>query len=441
MKKPTNFASRILASPILWGGLLSIAFYLPLHKGWVNSPFFWRYFASHPIEYIITVMSFVGLASLITKFGWIRNQQTVLRHSPILGERPKQKVETGLAEAYLATLAGFEKKLGVSTFTDRLRNALRYVKQCRSAEEFDNELRYLSEEDAVKADADYGLVRLVLWAVPMVGFLGTVVGITMALGNLDLNNINESSKMLSAGLYVAFDTTALAIGLDLILYFIQYPIYREENNVLWDLTKKVDDELRGRFEFDIVGQEHGHVLAVRKMIESVTETFGQIVKQQTIIWEQTINAANLRVAKIAEESASILKTSVASAISENVALHARVLSQSEAELAERLQGMVRQFNEAMKQNVTQTLALQDGLARQTEAIQGVVNANLQLVKLEERLNDNLAVLGQVGHFEETVNSLAAAIHLLNGKHLTGTSRLVNIGNTSIGNKGEKNSAA
>ena len=50
----------------------------------------------------------------------------------------------------------------------------------------------------------------------MLGFLGTVIGITQALGDLDpeelANSIQTAMDGLLSGLYVAFDTTAVALS-------------------------------------------------------------------------------------------------------------------------------------------------------------------------------------------------------------------------------------
>ncbi len=405
----------MLTSPILWGGILSVGFYCPLHQGWIADPFIQRYFASHPILYAITIMFFVGLASVAIKYFSVLVERAALRQTPILDPRSPQKVDVRYADHYLAQVERHAKKFGESILSRRLKLALLFLKRSGSAEDLDTELRYLSEEDATKADAAYGLVRLVLWAVPMVGFLGTVVGITMALGNLDLNAINESSKMLSAGLSVAFDTTALGIALDLLLYFLQFLVYREESNLLWEVDRLTDNELRGRFEMELGSQDNGQVVAVRRMLESVVASLEQLMNKQSLIWEQTLTAANQRFSQMTEQNAEVLKKSLVAALGENVSLHAQTLVQAEARFLEHAQETTRRFSETLRQNAVSIASLQDGTVKQTEAIRNMLGTGSQLVKLEENLHQNLVALAQVGNFEETVNSLAAAIHLLNAR--------------------------
>ncbi len=415
-----KYIGKLLTSPLLWGGLLSFGFYLPIHRGWVNDPFVLRYFASHPILYTITIMFLVGLASQLIKYFHVLHEQSILQHSPILEARSGQKVDLRYVDKFMITLERHVGKFGESGLSRRLRSALEFLKQGGSAEELDTELRHLAEDDAAKADADYGLVRLVLWAVPMVGFFGTVVGITMALGNLDLNKINESSKALSAGLAVAFDTTALAIALDLVLYFVQFLVFREESNLLAETDKKAERELRSRFETEIGGEGNDQLVAVRRMLESVVVSLEQMMGNQSAIWEQAMNGVGNRLHSLTEQNAEILKKSLAAAINENISLHAKTLVHAEAQLMERTEQSTRSFSDALRQNAAAIVSLQDGTVRQTEAIRNMLGTGSQLVQLEETLHQNLAAVAKVGNFEETINSLAAVIHLLNAKHVSMT---------------------
>ncbi len=436
--KKSNIAYKIFGSPLLWGGLLSLGFYAALHKGLISQPMVLRYFAGHPIEYITAIMFFVGLATLASKFFWVARQRKALRCGPVLGERSVQKVDARYVDRFLEKLDQHESKHGISLLTQRIRTALHFVGRGGSSEELDNELRYLSEEDGTKADSDYGLVRLILWAVPMLGFLGTVIGITMALGDLDLNAINESSKKLSAGLSIAFDTTALAIALDLALYFVQFLVYREESNLLWEVDKQAGDELRGRFELSLSPEDNSQVVAVRRMFDTVAESLEQLLARQGKIWEQTLASAHERFSHVTEESATTIKRVLSEALSENLSAHARSLAQTETQLLEKSGAVTLKFADALRENTLGITQLQSETVRQTETVGKILGTCGELAQLEERLHRNLAALAQVGNFEETVNSLAAAIHLLNGRnHFTELRR----GLPSDENSKEKGSAA
>jgi biopolymer transport protein ExbB/TolQ len=274
-----------------------------------------------------------------------------LQRSPILPPNPKPQ-SVSQTDSDLDFVLAHEKKYGISPLTERLKIHLQSIRRSDSVANLNAEIRSRAEDAAGKADSDYGLVRLILWAIPMLGFLGTVIGITTALDNLDLNTINESSKKLSAGLAVAFDTTGLAIALDVVLFFVQFLVYREESNMLSETDQQTEMELCGRFEQG-KNQEKDPIATIHRALETISTSI-----------EQTN------------------KTTI-------------------------------QFNEAFGKSATTLLALREETVRQTETIREIMGTKSQLIQLETSLRENLSTLANVGNFEETVNSLAAVIHLLN----------------------------
>ena len=383
-----------------------------MYMGWIKNPLVVRYFASHPIEYIITIMFFVGIAILLVRVQAIFFQRQLLQKSPILPPHPKFLPVTH-TESDLETVGEHEKQYGVSLLTERLKTHLQSIRRSNSAGTLDTEIRSRAEAAAAKADADYGLTRSILWAIPMIGFLGTVIGITMALDNLDLNTINESSKKLSAGLAVAFDTTGLAIAIAVVLFFVQFLVHREETSLLTEIDRLTEMELCGRFEQNDLPKDSDSMMIVRRMLEVIIDYLEQATTKQTSAWEQCLSTVHQRYAKLTEQSAETLKISLASALSESMEHHAKSLVQAESELLSQANRTTIQFNEAFSKSAASMLALREETVRQTETVREILGTNSQLLQLEERLQENLSTLSNIGNFEETVNSLAAAIHLLN----------------------------
>ena len=381
---------------------MSVLFYGAIHKGWIQQPLVLRYFAGHPIEYITTVMFFVGIAILLVKYMVVLYERQQLRQSPILHPTPLP-IPISQASSDFNFVLEYEKKQGASPLSERLKMHLHAIHRCGSISNLNAEIRSRAEDAAAKADGDYGLVRLILWAIPMLGFLGTVIGITVALDNLDLNTINESSKKLSAGLAVAFDTTGLAIALDVLLFFVQFLVYREESNMLSETDRLTEMELCGRFEQNDLSKENDSIASIQYMLKTIADSIEQATKRQTNIWEQSTEA---------------FKISLASALKDGMEHHARSLAKAESELLAQADKTTIRFSEAFSKSAANILALREETTRQTETVRDILGANSQLIQLEERLHENLSVLAQVGNFEETVNSLAAAIHLLNSNRRT-----------------------
>jgi biopolymer transport protein ExbB/TolQ len=84
-------------------------------------------------------------------------------------------------------------------------------------------------------DLRYNMIRYITWLIPSLGFIGTVIGIMLALNYAgDRANV-ESPEMLyqvTERLGVAFSTTLVALVMAAILVFLQNLIQGREENML-----------------------------------------------------------------------------------------------------------------------------------------------------------------------------------------------------------------
>jgi biopolymer transport protein ExbB/TolQ len=76
----------------------------------------------------------------------------------------------------------------------------------------------------------YTILRYIAWAIPTIGFIGTVVGIASSLSGIKSDN--PDLVELTATLGVAFNTTLLALFLSAILVFLIYIVQEKEERSL-----------------------------------------------------------------------------------------------------------------------------------------------------------------------------------------------------------------
>jgi len=99
-----------------------------------------------------------------------------------------------------------------------------------------------------EVDIRYNMIRYVVWAIPALGFIGTVIGISLALNfaaNVDLQDpslLVELTKRLG----VAFNTTLLALMMSLLLVFGQHKIQAFEERALNEAGQYCLDNLINR---------------------------------------------------------------------------------------------------------------------------------------------------------------------------------------------------
>ncbi|MEM6580554.1 MAG: MotA/TolQ/ExbB proton channel family protein [Pseudomonadota bacterium] len=81
-----------------------------------------------------------------------------------------------------------------------------------------------------KVDLRYSAIRYVVWVIPTIGFIGTVVGISRALGLINPGRMDLGA--ITGGLGIAFYTTILALLLSAILVFLLHVVQKQEETAL-----------------------------------------------------------------------------------------------------------------------------------------------------------------------------------------------------------------
>jgi len=403
----------LVKSPLLWGGAASVGFYALLQRGLLGDTFLQQYCARHPVEYLETVLFFVGLAALVVKFLDITAQSHRLRLT-LLEPVPHGGQTLDDCDLLLDQLDQVPSSWQNDYLVCRFRDALEYLRRSGTIKGLDEHLRYLADVDLGRQNASYSFVRLVVWAIPILGFLGTVVGITMAIANLSPQALETSLPQVTSGLGTAFDTTALALALSMILMFVQYVVDRNETALLNQVDQRVEAELIGRFE-EIGDGPDGQLLAVRRMMEAMVQSTEQLVRHQTQLWWSTVEAAKQRWDQLIDTTGKQLQTSLTSALEESLRAHAQELAAQEDALAEKNCRNWERLQQFLLQNTETFASLQKSVVQKAEQIARAVEASGQIARLEETLNRNLSALAGSKNFEQTVMSLAAAIHLLNSR--------------------------
>jgi len=96
--------------------------------------------------------------------------------------------------------------------------------------------------EADRLDSELSLLRYIAWAIPAIGFIGTVRGIGDALGQAhramqgDLSGVTQS-------LGTAFNSTLMALLLSLLLMFLLHHLQAEQERLVRDSESWLDERL------------------------------------------------------------------------------------------------------------------------------------------------------------------------------------------------------
>ena len=94
-------------------------------------------------------------------------------------------------------------------------------------------------------ESKLSLTKYILWAIPSVGFLGTVRGIGEALGKAGEAMSGDISGVASS-LGVAFNSTFCALGISLALMFLSYLLQGREERLVADYKRFITTDLIGK---------------------------------------------------------------------------------------------------------------------------------------------------------------------------------------------------
>ena len=108
---------------------------------------------------------------------------------------------------------------------NRIENALANLRNIGQVGDVSSILRSQAENDENQVASSYTLLNGMVWAIPVLGFIGTVQGLSMAIGGFtktlqaagELSQIRASLQGVTSGLSTAFETTLIALIYALVL--------------------------------------------------------------------------------------------------------------------------------------------------------------------------------------------------------------------------------
>jgi biopolymer transport protein ExbB/TolQ len=98
------------------------------------------------------------------------------------------------------------------------------------------------EAEANRLDSELAMLRYIAWAIPAIGFIGTVRGIGDALSAAH-KAVSGDISGVTEGLGVAFNSTLLALLLSIILMFLLQALQRTQERLVLDTDTYLDKQL------------------------------------------------------------------------------------------------------------------------------------------------------------------------------------------------------
>ena len=120
--------------------------------------------------------------------------------------------------------------------------ALHRFDSARNVQDVSDGARAICEAEGERLESELSLIRYIAWAIPAIGFIGTVRGIGEALGRAhkavqgDISGVTES-------LGVAFNSTLIALIISIVVMFLVHQLQLTEERYVLDAEAYCEEKL------------------------------------------------------------------------------------------------------------------------------------------------------------------------------------------------------
>jgi biopolymer transport protein ExbB/TolQ len=123
-----------------------------------------------------------------------------------------------------------------------LMNALRRFNSTHSIQDVSSSTNTICESEAERLESELSMIRYISWAIPSIGFIGTVRGIGEALAQAD-KAVQGDIAGVTQSLGVAFNSTFVALLISIFLMFLVYQLQLLQERLVFDTQAYCDDKL------------------------------------------------------------------------------------------------------------------------------------------------------------------------------------------------------
>lgn len=136
----------------------------------------------------------------------------------------------------------------------RIQIALSNLRNMRRIGDVREVLDSQADHDEAMSESSYSIVRGLIWAIPVLGFIGTVLGLSQAIGSFtgvlanssDIEQLRPALQEVTGGLATAFETTLQGLLAALTIHMLLTFIKRDEERFLDDCKEYCQRHIVGR---------------------------------------------------------------------------------------------------------------------------------------------------------------------------------------------------
>jgi len=271
-----------------------------------------------------------------------------------------------------------------------------------------------SSRDTLTSDMTFTLARTMMWVIPILGFIGTVQGLSAAVGSFaeflsgaaELAAIKGAIAKVTIGLGVAFDTTFLALVLVTLLQFPLTSVMRREAALLAEVDIYLDEHF-----ISLLPSAEQQPVVIENLEDSIEAAFRRYIPdpdRYEEVFTESIQKAGLVVEKQFEGLTEQYVAARKSATDDEVRSLAAALESAHikaAELAKEYSQSADGIHAGLRDSLQQATEAAEGVGKQIASITEVGGKIQELLQVEQALEKAMAGIAGADEFQKTFAQL------------------------------------
>ncbi|MFT5128459.1 MAG: biopolymer transport protein ExbB/TolQ [Rhodothermales bacterium] len=354
---------------LLWYGMLT-----PFQGSYVADLFFKRGWVPFALVFIMGW----SFGILLIKLLKMRRQRAAMILD-VLPSRLGEEINSENIETFIDHVDKLPERVHGSFMVMRIRRGLEHFSARRNNQEVVQLMGSQSEIDASAIYSSYALIKVFVWAIPILGFVGTVMGISEAISSFsntldqadDIEVLMGSIGKVTAGLGVAFDTTLVALVMSLIVSFPTRSMQKGEEDLLNRIDEYCNEKLLKRMN------DGGGVADVADHTALIMESIGRALSTNQ---EDVLSNLSSVVEKMGEvQAAQVRQTAeLSEAVTGHLGKLAKAADQQSGKIEDRLGATLvkveKQSKAAMDKNAESVEAHFERLGTALESLNAVLTS-------------------------------------------------------------------
>ena len=260
--------------------------------------------------------------------------------------------------------------------------------QLERSADTDNELFELS------MISSYSFPKVLLWAIPLTGFIGTVIGMSQAVGSFDVvlsnadnvDGLKDGLVQVTGGLGTAFDTTFLALVSSVILAFPLSVCEKKEDQLLSQIDGVVRDMI---MTLSPTGEDAGRT-EKKSLAEVSPDTFdGNLNEAISDAFEKHLPDPSVLVEPARAYADAITEASVEKLGPLTQLVRDSVEGVSEARLSLQEQSvMIQKCVDILKEELTEMSIERKSKSESSQQLQAIIELRQSMERLNSSILEN-----------------------------------------------------